>query len=177
VPRFDLSHEFNCAHRFPRIGTRIATTQKMAKRVPISRESKVIELWPKEERSCGLHLLGEWYGCGAQRALLEDPTHLNQLCRVAAEGAGLHVVSDHFHRCKPAGVTGTLLLDESHLVIHTHPLDQSVTLDVFVSGHTPNNRVKARAVYSFLKEGLQPEKENYVQINRGGIVDTPPEHH
>src|SRR5207253_3032815 len=102
----------------------------------MNRESKVIELWPKPETGSGLHLLGEWYGCGARRALLEDASHLGRLCRFAAEGAGLRVVAEHFHQCTPAGVTGTILLDESHLVIHTWPADKSVTLDVFVSRHT-----------------------------------------
>ena len=140
----------------------------------MSRESEVIELWPKQGSSSGLHLLGEWYGCSARGALLEDATHLQRLCRFAAEGAGLRVVADHFHQCAPTGVTGTILLAESHLVIHTWPNDRSVTLDVFVSMHTRNNRTKARAVYSFLRDGLKPDKENFLQVNRGGPVDEVP---
>ena len=136
---------------------------------PMNREGEVIELW-QQGTSSGLHLLGEWYGCSARQALLEDATHLQRLCRFAAEGAGLKVVADHFHQCTPTGVTGTILLNESHLVIHTWPADRSVTLDIFVSMHTRNNRIKARAVYSLLKDGLKPEKENYLQVNRGGHV-------
>ena len=135
----------------------------------MNRESEIIELWPKSGTSSGLHLLGEWYGCSARRALLDDATYLQRLCRFAAEGAGLKVVADHFHRCAPSGVTGTILLNESHLVIHTWPVDRSVTLDIFIGMHTRNSRMKARAVYSFLKDDLKPEKENFLQVNRGGL--------
>ena len=137
----------------------------------MNREGEVIELWPQGGASSGLHLLGEWYGCSARRSLLENAIQLQSLCRTAAQGAGLKVVADHFHQCTPAGVTGTILLNESHLVIHTWPSDRSVTLDIFVSIHTTNSRSKARAVYSFLKDGLKPEKENFLQVNRGGHVD------
>jgi S-adenosylmethionine/arginine decarboxylase-like enzyme len=57
------------------------------------------------------------------------------------------------------------------LVIHTWPDDRSVTLDVFVSMHTRDSRMKARAVYSFLRDGLKPDKENLLQVNRGGPAD------
>ena len=67
-------------------------------------------------------------------------------------------------------MTGTILLNESHLVVHTRPSDRSVTLDIFISVHTPNNRIKARAVYAYLKDGLKPEKENFLQVTRGGNV-------
>ena len=113
-------------------------------------------------------MLGEWYGCTARRALLEDAAHLRRLCRFAADGAGLRALADHFHQCTPKGVAGIILLNESHLVVHTWPADRSVTLDIFVSLHASDNRVKARAVYSYLRDGLKPEKENLLQVNRGG---------
>jgi hypothetical protein len=43
-----------------------------------------------------------------------------------------------------------------------------VTLDVFVGLHARNNRAKARAVYVRLKDGFKPDKENLLQVNRGG---------
>ena len=64
-----------------------------------------------------------------------------------------------------------MLLGESHLAIHAWPDERTVSLDVFVGRHAPNNRAKARAVYSFLKERLMPRKENLLQVNRGGLAD------
>lgn len=134
------------------------------------RESKVVERWPMDGAGSGLSLLGEWYGCGVRRALLEDAAHLRRLCLFAAESAGLRIMAHLFHQLSPSGVAGTILLAESHLAIHTWPDERSATLDVFVGTRSRNNRAKARAIYSFLRDGLMPDKENFLQVARGGIA-------
>ena len=60
-----------------------------------------------------------------------------------------------------------LLLPDSHVTIHTWPVEGTVTLDVFVGLHSRNNRAKARAVYIRLKDAFKPDKENLLQVNRG----------
>ena len=131
-------------------------------------ESKVIELWPKQGTNGGLHLLVEWFGCAGAAALLEDSALVRRLCLLAAEAAGLPILAELFHHRDPSGVIGVLLLPDSHLTIHTWPREGTVTLDVFVGLHARNNRVKARAVYGRLKDGFKPEKENLLQVRRGG---------
>lgn len=131
------------------------------------RESKVVELWPNQGTNGGLHLLVEWYGCAGSATLLEDSGPLRRLCLVAAETAGLPILAELFHRDDPSGVTGVILLPDSHLTIHTSPSEGTVTLDVFVGVHARNSRAKARAVYGWLKDGFKPGKENLLQVNRG----------
>ena len=133
-------------------------------------ESKVVELWPKQGTNGGLHLLVEWYGCGGSITLLEDSALLRRLCLLAAETAGLPILAELFHRREPCGVIGVLLLPDSHLTIHTWPREGTVTLDVFVGLHARNNRVKARAVYGRLRDGFKPDKENLLQVHRGGAT-------
>ncbi len=118
----------------------------------------------------GVHLLGEWYGCQGVLALLEDANKLRQICLYAAEEAGLTIVGDRFHQFAPAGVTGTVLLAESHLAVHTWPEVMTATVDVFICNHTRDNRARAQAVYAALRDTLAPAKENFLQINRGGLV-------
>lgn len=137
----------------------------------MKRECKVIELWPKNGAGTALHLLGEWYRCAGRRTLLEDAIELRQLCLFAARTAGLSAVGDLFHQSSPAGVTGTILLSESHLAIHTWSEERAATLDIFVGAHTPSNRMKARAVYAYLRAGLMPDKENFLQVNGSGPAD------
>ncbi len=134
------------------------------------RESKVIELWPKHGANSGLHLLVEWFGCTGSATLLEDSAPLRRLCLVAAETAGLPILAELFHRRDPSGVMGAILLPDSHLTIHTSPREQTVTLDVYVGMEARNNRAKARAVYGLLKEGFMPDKENLLQVRRGGAA-------
>ena len=69
----------------------------------------------------GIHLLGEWYGCPADTPEFTRADALRALCLDAARDAGLTIVGDRFHQFEPQGVTGTVLLAESHLAIHTWP--------------------------------------------------------
>ena len=133
-------------------------------------ESKVVELWPTQGSNGGLHLLVEWYGCAGSATLLEDSTLLRRLCLVAAETAGVPILAEIFHRRDPSGVVGVVLLQDSHLTIHTWPREGTVTLDVFIGMRARNNRAKARAVYGRLKDGFKPDKENLLQVNRGGAT-------
>ena len=136
----------------------------------MKRESKVVELWPKQGTNAGLHLLVEWYGCAGSATLLEDAAAMRRLCLLAAECAGLPVLGELFHRRDPTGVIGVILLPDSHVTIHTWPREGTVTLDVYVGLRARNNRAKARAVYGRLKDGFKPDKENLLQVNRGGAM-------
>jgi S-adenosylmethionine/arginine decarboxylase-like enzyme len=146
-------------------GTRIAS--RSSERQHMRRESKVVELWPKQGSNAGLHLLVEWFGC-ASSALLEDSAPLRRLCLVAVETAGLPILAELFQPRQPSGVIGVLLLPDSHVTIHTWPGEGTVTLDVFVGLPARNNRAKARAVYVRLKDAFKPDKENLLQVRRGG---------
>jgi spermidine synthase len=134
------------------------------------RESKVVELRPKQGATGGLHLLVEWFECAGSATLLEDSAPLRRLCLVAAESAGLPILAELFHSRDPSGVIGVLLLQDSHLTIHTSPREGTVTLDVFVGLHARNSRTKARAVYCRLKDGFKPSKENLLQVKRDGAT-------
>jgi spermidine synthase len=72
--------------------------------------------------------------------------------------AGLTILGDLFHQFDGGGVTGTVVLAESHLAIHTWPELQSVTLDVYVCNYTQDNSAKARQVVTDLMELFGPEE-------------------
>ena len=85
----------------------------------------------------GLHLTADLYDCRADPGLLVDAQALAQLCRTSVENARLTVVDEKFfsfpdYQGLKSGVTGAVLLAESHLAIHTWPERRSVTLDVYV---------------------------------------------
>ena len=64
---------------------------------------------------------------------MDDPQALRQVCLQAVHAAGLRPVGELFHRFPgPGGVTGAVLLAESHLALHTWPEHGTVTIDVFV---------------------------------------------
>ena len=117
----------------------------------------------------GIHLLGEWYDCPAGIPAIDRADALRTLCLDAVRQAGLTIVGDCFHQFEPQGVTGTVLLAESHLAIHTWPERGFVTIDVYVCNLTTDNRAKGEALFRALERALQPQRTKLHAIDRGGI--------
>jgi S-adenosylmethionine decarboxylase proenzyme len=116
----------------------------------------------------GIHLLGEWYGCPADTPEFTQAKPLRNLCVRAALDAGLTVVGDRFFQFEPQGVTGTVLLSESHIAIHTWPEAGFVTVDVYVCNFKTDNTAKAEQVFRVLEAALQPARTRFQAIRRGG---------
>lgn len=119
----------------------------------------------------GIHLLGEWYGCPAHTPELTRADALRALCVSAARATGLTVVGDAFHQFEPQGVTGTVLLAESHLAIHTWPEFGFVTVDVYVCNLATDNSDKAKQLFRTLETALRPARTKFQAIVRGGKDD------
>lgn len=120
----------------------------------------------------GLHLTADLYGCRCAAALLAEPTRLADLCRTHTAAAGLTLVGEKWHKFsshagQPGGVTGMLLLAESHLAVHTWPERAGVTLDVYVCNFTEDNSAKARQLLEDLLAGFVPGQAQRQQLLRG----------
>ncbi len=120
----------------------------------------------------GLHLTADLYGCRCAADLLTEAAGLADLCRTHTQAAGLTVVGEKWHTFppyegQPGGVTGTLLLAESHLAVHTWPERGGVTLDVYVCNFTEDNSAKARGLLENLIAGFRPGQAQRQQLLRG----------
>ncbi len=80
----------------------------------------------------GRHILVEADGCDSQ--LLNDPTQVEDIMVTAALKAGAEVREVTFHRFSPQGVSGVVVISESHLAIHTWPEYGYAAVDVFTCG-------------------------------------------
>lgn len=100
-----------------------------------------------------------------------DPELLGRLCHDAVVRAGLTGVAELMHRFGPAdgqsGITGVVLLAESHLAVHTWPELGAVTLDVYVCNYGSDNSDKARALLDALIEVFRPTDISRQQLLRG----------
>jgi S-adenosylmethionine decarboxylase len=116
---------------------------------------------PLPHRPTGQHLLADLHGVDA--ALLTCTASIEALLRDAALAAGATIVHGHFHSFGPQqGVTGVLLLAESHISIHTWPEWRFAALDVFMCGAAaPQLALEAIA------RALQPERIDINNIARG----------
>ena len=106
----------------------------------------------------GLHIVANLYRCEGDARYLTDAAALRRFCHDSINRAGLTILGDLFHEFDGGGVTGTVVLAESHLAMHTWPELQSVTLDVYVCNYTQDNSAKARQVVADLMDLYRPQE-------------------
>jgi S-adenosylmethionine decarboxylase len=68
------------------------------------------------------------------RAMLNEPAALKQLLITAVQRAGGTIVAEVFHTFSPHGVTGVIVIAESHVAIHTWPERGYAAVDIFSCG-------------------------------------------
>ena len=76
----------------------------------------------------GLHLIGDLTGCRCDPQLLLDGERFRAKCLEMVAESGLTTMDSTFHTFEGGGFTGTVVLAESHLAIHTWPERQGLTL-------------------------------------------------
>ena len=122
----------------------------------------------------GQHLTADLHGCACPPSFLRDSAALKDACVKFATNAGLTVVGEHFHTFAEAGgVTGLVLLAESHLAIHTWPELNAVTLDVYVCNFRDDNSSKAEALTGALIALFAPKNVNRNSLLRGASAARP----
>lgn len=117
----------------------------------------------------GLHLTADLRHCGhPQHAIFRDPDTLRDTCLAAVAAAGLQAVGTLFHRFPaPGGVTGVVLLAESHLAVHTWPELAAVTLDVYVCNLQADNSARAEHLLAALLPAFAPGQVQRQRLQRG----------
>ncbi len=99
----------------------------------------------------GIHVLGELYGC--PKDLLERKEVVREIILSVVKDADLNSLGDVFHQFEPHGVTGIVLLAESHISIHTWPERNLAAVDVFTCGEEGDARKAFELVAERLKAG------------------------
>ena len=116
----------------------------------------------------GLHLIADLEDCRCVPALLLDAAQLEALCVAACRRHGLTVVGRLFHTFGTgAGVTGAVVLAESHLAIHTWPEIAAVTLDIYVCNFSGDNSARAHALFDEVVAVFNPARTNRQAVERG----------
>lgn len=117
----------------------------------------------------GQHLLADLYDVAADR--LVDDGLLADCLEKAAHRGGMHPIGRPvLHRFEGGGLTGYLLLSESHIAFHTYPEHKYIAVDVFSCG-----RGDSKAALSVFLAALEPGREQIATASRG--VEIPYSHH
>lgn len=112
-------------------------------------------------RALGRHLLVELYGCDPE--LLKKVDAVREILVAAAKACKATVVDVAFHEFKPFGVSGVVVIAESHLSIHTWPEYRYAAVDIFTCGETIDPE---QAVHQVASRFRCPQP-SIVEIKRG----------
>lgn len=99
---------------------------------------------------------------------LDDPVQLEtteiwqEILLTATRESGATILTHHFHQFTPSGITGYILLAESHVSIHTWPEERLATIDIFTCGSMDTNHIITQ-----LRERFLPVREKLTTVNRG----------
>jgi S-adenosylmethionine decarboxylase len=100
---------------------------------------------------------------GVDAAVLDDASGLLEILLDAVRRAGLSPVSSCQHKFEPHGVSAVVLIAESHLSIHTWPVEGNAALDLFTCGPRDN----ALDAVNYVRERLAPTGARTQTIERG----------
>jgi len=114
----------------------------------------------------GKHTIVEFYDCDTDR--LSDAALLERALCMAAKNAGVTVIKSTFHKFSPHGVTGIVIIAESHLSIHTWPEYGYAAVDIFTCGSVANNYKAIEC----LKEMLRATRHSAIELERGILPGT-----
>ncbi|MFZ5955092.1 MAG: adenosylmethionine decarboxylase [Nanoarchaeota archaeon] len=108
----------------------------------------------------GLHILANFYECRKNVNLLIDKKELEKICVKMIKGQDLQVIEESFYKFgEDGGITGFIMLAESHFSIHTWPeKDNFIALDIYVCNVKNDNSGKVKEIFKYLKLLFEPKR-------------------
>ena len=116
-----------------------------------------------KELTLGSQHLVEFYGCCAN--LINDKTFVRQMMIEAAILAKATIVADVFHEFNPHGISGVVVIAESHLAIHSWPEHHCVSLDIF----TCSGQMAPEAAIEHLRVAFKAQQVEIQKFKRGVV--------
>lgn len=111
----------------------------------------------------GQHVLAEFFECDPN--ILNNSQKVESLMIDAALECGATIVQKCFHMFSPHGVSGVVIISESHLAIHTWPELGYAAVDLFTCG----DKCDPKVAYEFLKKAFHSTKASFSELKRGKI--------
>ena len=112
-------------------------------------------------QALGRQILVEFYQCNAD--ILKDVKIIEEAMLNACRLAKATIVRHTFHEFSPFGVSGVVVLAESHVAIHTWPEYNYAAVDIFTCGET----IDPWVIYKYLEEQFQSLQSSNMEIKRG----------
>ena len=117
-------------------------------------------------KSLGNHLLIELYDCS--RDVINDVGKVEEIMPEAVRISGATIVQSIFHKFNPHGVSGVVVIAESHFSIHTWPEYGYCAVDIFTCGES----IDTRKALQYLRKRLGAKSISVFEAKRG-MLDLP----
>lgn len=117
-------------------------------------------------QSLGEHYLIELYDCNSD--ILDDLNAVKDIMLAAARKSGATIIKEFLHKFSPQGVSGVVIIAESHLAIHTWPENHYAAIDFFTCG----KKVQPLLAYECLKKEFNSKQSNYKCLKRGKLQES-----
>jgi S-adenosylmethionine decarboxylase len=127
----------------------------------LGRDEEGLPFKPGEEASLGSHLLIEMFDC--EQNSLKQESGVGSAMNEAAVESNATIVAQSFHEFKPFGVSGAVIIQESHYTIHTWPEHSYAAVDLFYCGGT----VHVHRAVDVLRERFKPQRMKFLVVRRG----------
>ncbi len=114
-----------------------------------------------KKKVLGSHILAEYKGCDID--VINSVSVVEKSLLDAAKVASANVVASSFHRFEPCGVSGVVIISESHLAIHTWPEYLYAAVDIFTCG----DNVYPDRAYEYLKMVFKSKEAVFKVLDRG----------
>lgn len=116
-------------------------------------------------KSLGQQIVVDYHKCNPE--ILNDVAAVKRAMREAALKSGATIVTEAFHLFNPHGVSGAIIIAESHLAIHTWPEFGYAAVDLFTCG----DDVDPKVAFEHLKQALEADEFTIMEMKRG-ILDS-----
>ena len=112
----------------------------------------------------GWHVLAEFSLC--EKAKIDDLEHVEKVLNESAVIAGATIVKSVFHKFSPQGVSGVVVIEESHFAIHTWPEHGFAAVDLF----TCSEKMDYQKAIDYLSRVFKSQEVSFKMIERGKDV-------
>ena len=122
-------------------------------------------------KSLGRHLLAEYYNCDPK--ILMNIGSIEDVLVGAAKKCRAHIVDVVFHTFNPHGISGVVVIQESHLAIHTWPEHSFASVDIFTCGKS----IDPWLAYKYILKKLKSKHSTATEMKRGLLSVYAPKKH
>jgi S-adenosylmethionine decarboxylase len=112
-------------------------------------------------QALGRQILVEFYDC--DRNVLDNEGLIREILLEGVRRSGATIISDTFHTFSPHGVSGVIVIAESHVTIHTWPEHGYAAIDIFTCGET----IEPWVIQKYLERQFRAQNVSSMELKRG----------